>query len=93
TSGLDESLGQVAPAGSTFFYNTPAYAKLKPVLEAASGQALDAITRDWLTAERAITPAGSGAGSLSGAPPATARPEVASAGVSPAKVVPAAVRE
>ena len=52
-----------------------------------------ALTRDWLTAERAITPAGSGAGSLSGAPPATARPEVASAGVSPAKVVPAAVRE
>lgn len=53
TSGLKENLTYEAPAGSKFFYNTPAYAKLKPVLEKASGQSLDAISRDWI-----IAPAG-----------------------------------
>lgn len=49
-SGLKEDLAFEAPAGARFFYNTPAYALLKPVLEKASGATLDAITRDWLTA-------------------------------------------
>jgi CubicO group peptidase (beta-lactamase class C family) len=49
-SGLTEPLAFEAPAGTKFFYNTPGYAILKPVLEKASGKSLDAITRDWLTA-------------------------------------------
>ena len=49
-SGLAEKLTYEAPAGTKFFYNTPAYAILKPVLEAASKQSLDDITRRWLTA-------------------------------------------
>jgi CubicO group peptidase (beta-lactamase class C family) len=49
SSGLDESLACEAPAGTKFFYNTPAYAIMKPVLEKASGQNLDDITRLWLT--------------------------------------------
>lgn len=48
-SGLSERLAYDAPAGSKFFYNTPAYAMLKKVLEFASKQQLDAITRLWLT--------------------------------------------
>jgi CubicO group peptidase (beta-lactamase class C family) len=48
-SGLTEALAYEAPAGTKFFYNTPAYAILKPVLEKASGQKLDDITRRWLT--------------------------------------------
>ena len=48
-SGLTEALAYEAPAGEKFFYNTPAYAMLKPVLEKASGQKLDQITRGWLT--------------------------------------------
>jgi CubicO group peptidase (beta-lactamase class C family) len=48
-SGLTEQLTYEKPAGSAFFYNTPAYAIMKPVLEAASHQTLDAITHDWLT--------------------------------------------
>ncbi|MBV9904470.1 MAG: serine hydrolase [Alphaproteobacteria bacterium] len=49
TSGLKESLEVEAPAGTKFFYNTPVYARLQRVLEVASGQKLDALTRDWLT--------------------------------------------
>jgi CubicO group peptidase (beta-lactamase class C family) len=49
TSGLTEPLAYEAPAGSKFFYNTPAYAVLKPVLEKASGQKLEDLTRVWLT--------------------------------------------
>ena len=49
TSGLTEPLAFQAPAGTKFFYNTPAYAFLKPVLEKASGQKLDELTRLWLT--------------------------------------------
>jgi CubicO group peptidase (beta-lactamase class C family) len=49
SSGLNESLAFEAPAGTKFFYNTPAYAIMKPVLEKASGQNLDDITRLWLT--------------------------------------------
>lgn len=50
TSGLDEKLAFVAPAGAVFFYNTPAYAITKRVLAVAAKQPLESITRDWLTA-------------------------------------------
>jgi CubicO group peptidase (beta-lactamase class C family) len=49
SSGLAEPLTYEAPAGTKFFYNTPAYAIMKPVLEKASGQKLDDITRLWMT--------------------------------------------
>lgn len=49
SSGLGESFAFEAPAGTKFFYNTPVYATLKPVLEKASGKSLDTITADWLT--------------------------------------------
>jgi len=50
SSGLDEKLAYAAPAGSIFFYNTPAYAVTKRVLSAAAKQPLETITQDWLTA-------------------------------------------
>ena len=49
SSGLTERLAFEAPSGTKFFYNTPAYAIMKPVLEKASGQTLDDLTRIWLT--------------------------------------------
>jgi CubicO group peptidase (beta-lactamase class C family) len=48
-SGLTEPLAYGAPAGTKFFYNTPAYAIMKPVLEKASGLKLDDLMRRWLT--------------------------------------------
>lgn len=48
-SGLTDDLRFEAPAGTRFFYNTPAYAKLQAVLQAASGEALPVITEAWLT--------------------------------------------
>ena len=48
-SGLTDALAYEAPAGTKFFYNTPAYAIMKPVLEKVSGRKLDDITRSWLT--------------------------------------------
>ncbi len=48
-SGLKEDLSYDAPAGTKFFYNTPAYAKLKPVLEKAADQELWIITQLWFT--------------------------------------------
>lgn len=50
SSGLNEQFGYVAPAGSTFLYNTPVYAITKAIVSAAAGQPLEAITQDWLTA-------------------------------------------
>lgn len=47
-SGLKEDLSFDAPPDTKFFYNTPAYAIMKPVLEAASHQPLDVITQEWL---------------------------------------------
>lgn len=47
-SGLKENLSFDAAPDTKFFYNTPAYAIMKPVLEAASKQSLDTITQDWL---------------------------------------------
>src|SRR5277367_516551 len=49
SSGLTERLAYEAPAGTKFFYNTTAYAIMKPVLEKASGQKLDDLTSLWLT--------------------------------------------
>jgi len=54
-SGLSERLAYEAPAGTKFFYNTPAYAIMKPVLEKASGQKLDDLTRVWLTEPASMT--------------------------------------
>jgi CubicO group peptidase (beta-lactamase class C family) len=48
-TGLDERFAFEAPAGARFFYNTPVYASLKPLLEKVSGLTLDGLTRDWLT--------------------------------------------
>ena len=47
-SGLKENLTWEAEPGARFFYNTPAYAILKKVLEGASKQSLDAVTSAWL---------------------------------------------
>lgn len=58
TSGLDETLAYVAPAGSVFLYNTPAYAVTKRVLSAAAKQPLEEITRTWLTAPLRMTNTG-----------------------------------
>ncbi|MFN4023971.1 MAG: serine hydrolase domain-containing protein [Hyphomonas sp.] len=49
-SGLTAGLDYEAPAGTRFFYNTPAYAHLLAVLEAVAGQPLPALTEDWLAA-------------------------------------------
>ena len=49
SSGLNEQFGYAAAPGTVFFYNTPVYSAIKRVLEAASGQPLDPITRTWLT--------------------------------------------
>ncbi|VWX55060.1 serine hydrolase [Novosphingobium sp. 9U] len=49
SSGLDERFAFAAPAGSTFFYNTPVYATTKRILTAAVKRSLDDLTRDWLT--------------------------------------------
>jgi CubicO group peptidase (beta-lactamase class C family) len=48
-SGLKENLTFEATAGAKFFYNTPAYAFLKPVLEKVSGQKLWLVTQLWFT--------------------------------------------
>ncbi len=55
TSGLTEALAPEAPPGARFFYNTPVYARLHGVLEAAAGLKLDALTRDWLTGPLGMT--------------------------------------
>lgn len=49
SSGLSEALEYRAPAGSIFFYNTPAYAVTKRVLAAAAKAPLEALSHDWLT--------------------------------------------
>jgi CubicO group peptidase (beta-lactamase class C family) len=48
-SGLDDNLRFEAPAGARHYYNTPAYALMLPVLEAAADQSIDELTRHWLT--------------------------------------------
>ena len=54
-SGLRDDLTFEAAPGERHHYNTPAYAALLPVLEAATRQPLDDITRDWLTAPAGMT--------------------------------------
>lgn len=49
SSGLKEDLSAESAPGARFFYNTPAYAVLKRVLEGASRRTLDELTRQWLT--------------------------------------------
>lgn len=49
TSGLREDLSAEAEPGARFFYNTPAYALTKRVLEQATRKPLDELTRRWLT--------------------------------------------
>ncbi len=48
-SGLDDALRYQAPAGTHHYYNTPAYALMLPVLEAAAQQSIGALTANWLT--------------------------------------------
>ena len=48
-SGLTEALTYEAEPGTRFFYNTPAYAIMKPVLEGATLSALDDLTKRFLT--------------------------------------------
>lgn len=49
TSGLDQDTLTVAdPPGTRWRYNTTAYQKLRPVLEAVTGQGIDDLTRSWL---------------------------------------------
>lgn len=47
-SGLKENLSYEAAPDTRFFYNTPAYAVMKRVLEGASKLSLDQLTQDWL---------------------------------------------
>lgn len=49
TSGLTDDLVVEARPGERFHYNTPAYARMQRVVEAAGGMPLDALTRAWLT--------------------------------------------
>jgi CubicO group peptidase (beta-lactamase class C family) len=49
TSGLSAStLRRVAAPGERWAYNTAAYQKLRPVLEAVTGDDIGTITQDWL---------------------------------------------
>ena len=49
TSGLDpRTLTRVAAPGTRWAYNTAAYQKLRPVLEAVTGDGIEALTRAWL---------------------------------------------
>jgi CubicO group peptidase (beta-lactamase class C family) len=48
-SGLDDALRFEAPAGTRHHYNTPAYALMLPVLEAATDQSIGALTLALLT--------------------------------------------
>jgi CubicO group peptidase (beta-lactamase class C family) len=48
-SGLTQALAYEAPPGTKFSYNTPAYAIVKQVLQTASRQRLNSLTRAWLT--------------------------------------------
>jgi CubicO group peptidase (beta-lactamase class C family) len=48
-SGLDDALRFEASAGTRHHYNTPAYALMLPVLEAAADQSIGELTLAWLT--------------------------------------------
>jgi len=48
SSGLDDSLKFVAPPGTRFYYNNPAYYQLFGVLAAAAGTSVNLLSRDRL---------------------------------------------
>ena len=55
TSGLDDRLEYQVPPGTRWRYSLgPTWHLLKPVLAAASGESLDALTRGWLTGPLAM---------------------------------------
>ncbi len=54
-SGLKEDLADEADPDVKFFYNTPAYAIMKQVLEGAANKSLEDLTREWLTAPVGMT--------------------------------------
>ena len=54
-SGLDRRLRYESPAGTRWFYNTPAYGKLDDVLERAAGRKIGDITQEWLTGPLGMT--------------------------------------
>lgn len=56
TSGLDDSLRAVAPAGTRFYYNNSAYFTLFAVLERAAGRPMAALMRDALAAPIGLGP-------------------------------------
>ena len=49
SSGLAVTLDFQDPAGSVWKYNTRAYSKMVPILEAATGMSISRLTTDWLT--------------------------------------------
>lgn len=49
TSGLTVSLDFHRPAGSHWDYNTQAYSKMVPILEAVTDKKISKLTTDWLT--------------------------------------------
>ena len=49
SSGLAVTLDFQDPAGSVWKYNTRAYSKMVPILEAATGMSIARLTADWLT--------------------------------------------
>jgi CubicO group peptidase (beta-lactamase class C family) len=75
-SGLDDALRFEAPAGTHHCYNTPAYALLLPVLEAAADQSIGALTLVWLTGPAGMAESQKTAHAWS-APPAWRRSSVA----------------
>lgn len=48
TSGLDPRLQVVAPPGEVWSYNNAAYHQVQPVLEAATGRSIGALSDEWL---------------------------------------------
>src|SRR5262249_7913849 len=56
TSGLDDSLAPVAPAGSRWYYNTPAYSRLISVLAAVAHKDVNTYSAEWLTSSIGMSP-------------------------------------
>ncbi len=50
TSGLNDSLDYLAPAGTVWRYNTGAYSRMVGILEKATGKDIATLTREQLTA-------------------------------------------
>ena len=55
TSGLATDLSFQQTPGETWMYNTNAYSRLVPVLEAVTGLSVDASTTEWLTVPTGMT--------------------------------------